>query len=414
MKKDMPFELDESARILEHDQRVILGSANSGEWTKISRECYEILKTAMQGHYTVRDFINAIQEERDKLYMQDLLDKLLDIGIVTQDMQRKGNVPKSVTFAITDQCNLRCRHCCMSAGDIPDILSLEECKQIIEKVITINPKEIVFTGGEPLIKPGFLSLLRYTRDRFEGHIGIMTNGTLFSEKNLPEIVKLVDSIDISIDGVDEESCAKIRGKGVFSKVMKAIDMLHAHKFNKISLSMVMTKENKGYMETFFELNKKKGTKPMLRSFSPIGRGENNRNELESENNQKERVPKAVLGSSDMRICSCGALKRTIYIYHGYIFPCPILFDEKYSMGKILDQENLLQYFSDREIERVPNYKNFSNLYPQNYPHCKDCDVNLFCWSCLHHVDLLQKGVLHGIHHCEERKKQLQEIIWEEE
>ena len=47
----------------------------------------------------------------------------------------------------------------------------------------------------------------------------MTNGTLITPKNVKEIVSQIDSIDISLDGADEESCAVIRGKGVFEKVV---------------------------------------------------------------------------------------------------------------------------------------------------------------------------------------------------
>lgn len=50
----------------------------------------------------------------------------------------------------------------------------------------------------------------------------MTNGTLIIPKNVEEIVSQIDSLDISLDGADEESCAVIRGKGVFEKVVSSI------------------------------------------------------------------------------------------------------------------------------------------------------------------------------------------------
>lgn len=415
MNEDMSFELTENTEILTHKQRVILGNTNSGEWIKISQECYQILQMVMQKHYTIQEFIKALQEESDKMYMKELLNHLFELGVITQSGQKVIEVPKYITFAVTAACNLRCKHCSVNAGNVPDVLSLEECKKIVEKIITLKPQQIIFTGGEPLLKKGIIQLLEFTRDRFEGHIGIMTNGTLFTKENTSQMVKLVDSIDISMDGVDEITCAKIRGKGVFSKVIKSVEMIHENGFKNISLSMVVTKENQPYTQQFFELNKQLGTKPMLRTFSPIGRGEENRSELEVDRNSEERKEKIRINSSDMKICSCGALKRTMYIdYYGNMFPCPILFDEKYSLGNILEQKNLLHYFTDREIEKKQNYNNFLKLYPQNSPECKECDVNLFCWSCLHHIDMLQKGIISKYPRCEERKKQLQNIIWEEE
>lgn len=87
----------------------------------------------------------------------------------------------------------------------------------MEKILTLKPLQIVFTGGEPLLKKGIIQLLEYTRERFNGTIGIMTNGTLFTKENISKIIPLVDSIDISIDGIDEDTCALIRGQGVFRK-----------------------------------------------------------------------------------------------------------------------------------------------------------------------------------------------------
>ena len=62
----------------------------------------------------------------------------------------------------------------------------------------------------------------------------MTNGTLITPKNVKEIVSQIDSIDISLDGADEESCAVIRGKGVFEKVVSSIKLLQSHGFSKIT------------------------------------------------------------------------------------------------------------------------------------------------------------------------------------
>lgn len=415
MKKNLAFDFEEHMGILRHATRVILGNTNTGEWMKISKECFDIFQKAIIGRYTVREFIDAFQDGNDKQYMGELLDKLQQLNLISQNKEEKRCVPKYVTFAITNRCNLKCKHCCVNAADISDVLSLEECKKIIEKIISLAPEQIIFTGGEPLIRQDTLFLLKYTRSLYSGHIGIMTNGTLFTEENLPNIIKIVNSIDISLDGVDEESCSEIRGKGVFSKVMETIDILHKNNFEDISLSMVVTKQNQQYVNEFFELNKRKGTKPMLRTFSPIGRGKTNKDELKAEQRTKQKNINTNIDTSNIKMCSCGALKRTIYIdYHGEIFPCPVLFDKEYSFGKVLEQEDLLHYFSDREIEKVSNYANLLELYPQNYSECQDCDVNLFCWSCLHHVDLLKKRIISRDSRCEERKKQLQKIIWEEE
>lgn len=197
-------------------------------------------------------------------------------------------------------------------------------------------------------------------------------------------------------------------------MVNAVELIQEEGFKNISLSMVLTRENQPHTQEFYKLNQRLGTKPMLRAFSPIGRGGVNRSELEIDRTE-ENLQESKIDNSDMKVCSCGALKRILYVdYSGNMFPCPVLFDKKYSMGNILEQKDLPYFFAERAIEKRSNYKNFLGLYPQNCSECKDCDVDLFCWSCLHHIDMLQKGIINKYPNCEARKRQLQNIIWEED
>lgn len=59
------------------------------------------------------------------------------------------------------------------------------------------------------------------------------NGTLINEENVKKIINSVNQIDISIDGVDEDSCKVVRGPHVFEKIMNSIKLLK--KYNSIIL-----------------------------------------------------------------------------------------------------------------------------------------------------------------------------------
>lgn len=93
MEKGKTFMWAESIGILTHNQRVILGNTDSGEWIKISQECYHILQKVMQQQYTVQEVLNALQTEEDKVYMSDLIEKMFKLGVVTQSRQEKGEIP---------------------------------------------------------------------------------------------------------------------------------------------------------------------------------------------------------------------------------------------------------------------------------------------------------------------------------
>lgn len=109
------------------------------------------------------------------------------------------------------------------------------------------------------------------RKAFEGIIILATNGTLIHKGNVSDIIQYIDRIDISVDGVDEESSRKIRGRGVFAKVLKSVELLKLNGFDSISLSMVLTEDNEKLEEQFLDLNRKLGTFPVLRRISWIGR-----------------------------------------------------------------------------------------------------------------------------------------------
>ena len=79
MEKGKTFMWAESIGILTHNQRVILGNTDSGEWIKISQECYHILQKVMQQQYTVQEVLNQC-DGIDGRYVLSDADKELGIS----------------------------------------------------------------------------------------------------------------------------------------------------------------------------------------------------------------------------------------------------------------------------------------------------------------------------------------------
>ena len=150
----------------------------------------------------------------------------------------------------------------------------------MKSILCYNPTSIILTGGEPMIRDDFIELIDWLKNQYKGKIFLMTNGTLINNANVKKIVNTFSQIDISIDGIDDETCEKIRGKGVYDKVVKAVQLLQHNNFHKISLSMVDTHITHKYIREFYKLNEKLNTHPIIRSFSAVGRGEKNKHQLE--------------------------------------------------------------------------------------------------------------------------------------
>src|SRR5437867_1276633 len=62
----------------------------------------------------------------------------------------------SVSWNLTQRCNLECAHCYMSAfagADTRGELTTDECRRVIDEIATVNPNVfLILTGGEPLLR----------------------------------------------------------------------------------------------------------------------------------------------------------------------------------------------------------------------------------------------------------------------
>lgn len=272
------MKLNSNVACIEYKNKVILANKLTGMWLRITKEIYNYFIKALELNYERKDFVRSFMREEDQIYIGKLLDKMEEIGILGD---AEFFFQKSVAFEITNRCNLTCMHCCFSAGKQGEEMTTQRVTEILQKIIKWQPDKITITGGEPLLRNDLLEHLKFLREAFEGIIILATNGTLIHKGNVSDIIQYIDRIDISVDGVDEESSRKIRGRGVFAKVLKSVELLKLNGFDSISLSMVLTEDNEKLEEQFLDLNRKLGTFPVLRRISWIGRALENQKQLTS-------------------------------------------------------------------------------------------------------------------------------------
>src|SRR5436190_21341991 len=62
----------------------------------------------------------------------------------------------SVSWNLTQRCNLECAHCYMSAtagADTRGELDTAECRRVMDEIAEVNPNVfLILTGGEPLLR----------------------------------------------------------------------------------------------------------------------------------------------------------------------------------------------------------------------------------------------------------------------
>lgn len=128
----------------------------------------------------------------------------------------------TIYLHVTKRCNLSCSYCYFSAGDpLNDELSTNEWLNVIDEISRINPKRVVFTGGEPLLRDDIFEIAAHLRKKKKNiRRCIVTNGTIISEDNTKNIVACFNEVRISIDGIREVN-DHTRGKGTFIKILDA-------------------------------------------------------------------------------------------------------------------------------------------------------------------------------------------------
>ena len=136
---------------------------------------------------------------------------------------REGAGPV-VVWNSTRTCNLKCRHCYMSsdAKKYNDELSTEEAKRFIDDLAEFNVPVLLFSGGEPLIRPDFFELAAYAAEKGVRPT-LSTNGTLITPEVAQRIKDIgVGYVGISLDGLQDVN-DQFRGMdGAFAAAMQGI------------------------------------------------------------------------------------------------------------------------------------------------------------------------------------------------
>lgn len=137
------------------------------------------------------------------------------------------SAPLRVHLAVTNECQMRCRHCSQDSRDpLPNELSLEELGQLFEDMAEMGTCQLAVGGGEPLLRPDLLSIVQ--RAHHAGlSVSLSTTATGVNRTQLKKIAELgLKSIRVSFDGAAEKSYDYYRGvKGAFRKAVRGIKTL---------------------------------------------------------------------------------------------------------------------------------------------------------------------------------------------
>ncbi len=180
-----------------------------------------------------------------------------------------------VVWNVTRVCNLKCRHCYTDshACRYPDELSTIQCKAVLEDLAAFQVPVVLFSGGEPLMRPDIEELLAYARS-LGLRIVLSTNGTRIDQATASKIHQLgVSYVGISLDSAVPEIHDRFRGvSGAFDRTMAGFRYL-ATIGQKVGLRLTLTPETASNLDRLFDfIERERINRACFYHLCPAGRG----------------------------------------------------------------------------------------------------------------------------------------------
>lgn len=167
--------------------------------------------------------------------------------------------PFIVIWELTRACQLHCLHCRAEAQyhRDPRELTFREGKKLIDDIFAMNRPLLVFTGGDPLMRPDLFALAEYAIDK-----GLRVSITPSATPNVTkEVMQRAKDIGLSrwafsLDGPNAEIHDHFRGtKGSFDLTMKGIKYLHELQI-PVQINTVVSRYNVHVLEEMANLVEK--------------------------------------------------------------------------------------------------------------------------------------------------------------
>jgi len=353
-------------------------------WLRVNNSALEIAKQLGTGKPR-DDTANQLAEEygisrdtayKDVLYVLNLL-KQHDFLSSENIFRQRIPIFKSLYLHLTSRCNLSCLQCYVAEKRNPTLkdLPLSLVLRMIDELTDNRGKEIVLSGGEPMLYPEIKQVIEYACSKVK--IRFLTNGTLITKEWASFFADKDMAVQISIDGSKKEIHDAVRGSGNFEKAVRAVQYLQdAGLSARLNLSTTVMKQNIHDLPEIILLAEKLGV-PKVR-FLPLrrtGRAERlwesvSENKTGYENFfsyvkslQKNKrtvidiscglsgfmlyIPENV--SDDDLWCPVG--KMAVVGITGDVYPCALLMNEEFRLGNVFT-ESLCQIIKSEKMKNL--------------------------------------------------------------
>jgi cyclic pyranopterin phosphate synthase len=181
----------------------------------------------------------------------------------------------NLRISITQRCNLKCDYChregeVQIANESPEKMTLEEIVRIAKVAVNLGITRIKLTGGEPLMRPDVVDLVRAIND-IEGlkDLSMTTNGLLLDTLAEPLYKAGLKRINISLSSLNPETYQKLTG-GKLENALAGVQAAIEVGFDPVKLNMVVLRGvNVGDVHEMIDFARDTGTILQLIELDPV-------------------------------------------------------------------------------------------------------------------------------------------------
>lgn len=260
---DFAMELDETLRkdpnYTPRRGRRILESAARGE--RIIR---------FEDRYVISSFVPPVPS---RAFLQFVTGGVNPDGLFTDLAYARRSAPLSVHLCITTRCPYSCAHCGATYTDGREELTGAEWINVIGDLQDLGVANIVFSGGEPLVRQDMEEIIAAVDER--SSTLLFTNGCKLTYERACRLKQAgLFILAVSLDSpYPEQHNAVRRNKNAFNYAIDAIrNASRADLYTLVSTVMFRRDMNKENLYRLFELAKEHGAHE-VRVHRPIPRGE---------------------------------------------------------------------------------------------------------------------------------------------
>ena len=386
------------------DDMYLVLDPDTPNWLIVNAVGKDIL-TLCDGTRALKKIIEILCRKYSEVY-DESLDHVLAFAAQAQKNQflqessfpppkrvEKENAPLiTLWINVTNTCNLRCVHCHLSSGvPFENEMALQEIFKVIDEARELGTRELVISGGEPLMRSDITPIIQYASQRI-GTVTMVTNGTLITDELAEKLGNLQVTVQVSLDGARKETHESIRGKGTYEKTLGGVRALvAAGVYTRIAMTIM--KRNIDEIYEIAELAKRVGVTmlhfPVLQS-KGRAKGIQSKEQLEDEDyitiiRRMREIPKRmnvdvtteeafrakIEKMSKIDLCGAGSSIMSIAA-DGNVYPCPGTHEEEFCAGNIREQSLRVIWKENKTLKKL------RSLSVLDIEECRTCELKFIC------------------------------------